>query len=337
MFGIRFMKASPTTYVMHYVKGKLHREGPGLAFFYYAPVSTIVAVPLSSSDVPFVFNEVSADYQSVTIQGQIAYRVIDPKVLSRALDYSTYPSGRHVSEDPKKLEERLVQVTQVLANAVTHRLKLRELLVAHELMVNEVLAALKESQSITLLGVEIQGLSVLSIRPTPETGKALEAEARENLMRQSDEAVYARRNAAVALERQIRESELNTEIAVEEKKRQIRETQMAGEIALEQQRAQLIEKRVENDKREADSKAYALKVMVAPIRDMDWRTLMALSSGQLDPKLSIAMAFRDLAENAKRIGTLNVTPDLLNSLINDSQGASVPPRPEGPEPKARKR
>jgi hypothetical protein len=337
VFGIRFMKASPTTYVLHYVKGKLHREGPGLAFFYYVPVSTIVAVPLSSSDVPFVFNEVSADYQSVAIQGQISYRVIDPKVLARALDYSIYPSGRHVSEDPRKLEERLVQAAQVLANAVTHRLKLRELLVAHELMVNEVLAGLKESQSITLLGVEIQGLAVLAIRPTPETSKALEAEAREHLMRQSDEAIYTRRNAAVALERQIRESELNTEIAVEEKKRQIRETQMAAEIALEQQRAQLIEKRVENDKRETDSKAYALKAMVAPIRDIDWRTLMALSAGQTDPKLAIAMAFRDLAENAKRIGTLNVTPDLLSSLVSDQQTPSAPPRPDGPEQKPRKR
>ena len=29
----------------------------------------------------------------------------------------------------------------------------------------------------------------------------------------------------------------------------------------------------------------------------------------------IAMAFRDLAENADRIGELNITPDLLNSLL----------------------
>jgi len=320
VFGIRFMKASPTTYVLHYVRGKLAREGPGLSFFYYAPVSTIVAVPLSSGDVPFVFNDVSADYQSVTIQGQISYRVTDPKLLAQLLDYSVHPSGRYVSEDPRKLEERLVQVTQVLANAVIHRLKLRDVLVAHEQLVAEVLEGLKKSPSITMLGVEILGLSVLSIKPSPETSKALEAEAREGVMRQADEAIYARRNAAVTLERQIRESELNTEIAVEEKKRQIRETQMAAEISLEQQRAQLINKRVENDKQEADSKAYALNAMITPLRDLNWRTLMALSAGQVDSKLAIAMAFRDLAENAEKIGTLNVTPDLLNTLLDQKTG-----------------
>src|SRR5579864_2934202 len=35
LFGFRFMKASPTTYVLHYVGGHVRREGPGLSFFYY--------------------------------------------------------------------------------------------------------------------------------------------------------------------------------------------------------------------------------------------------------------------------------------------------------------
>ena len=87
-----------------------------------------------------------------------------------------------------------------------------------------------------MLGVEILGLAVLSIRPTPEMARALEAEAREALQRQSDEAIYARRNAAVEQERRIKESELHTEIAVQEKQRQIRETQMAADIAVEEQR-----------------------------------------------------------------------------------------------------
>jgi regulator of protease activity HflC (stomatin/prohibitin superfamily) len=278
-------------------------------------------------DVPFVFNEVSADYQEVTIQGQLAYRIIDPKVLARVLDFSVYPNSRYVSDDPKKLDERLVQTTQVLASAIAHRLKLRELLVSHELLVREVLEGLKASASVTMLGVEILGLSVLSIKPSPETSKALEAEARELLMRQADEAIYARRNAAVALERQIKESELNTEMAVEDKQRQIREAKMSASIALEQQRVQLIEKRSENDKREADSKSYALNAMVTPLRDMDWRTLMALSAGRTDSKLAIAMAFRDLADHAEKIGTLNITPDLLNSLLGDDST-----KPPGREP-----
>ncbi|HEY7117162.1 MAG TPA: SPFH domain-containing protein [Tepidisphaeraceae bacterium] len=315
MFGIRYLKAGPTTYVIQYKRGQPAREGAGLSFYYFAPRSVIVQVPLSSVDVPFVFNEVTADFQDVTIQGQLTYRVVDPRRLSQLMDFSVQPSGRYVSDDPKKLDERLVNVAQVLASAVAHRLRLRELLVAHEQAVTEVLAGLKASPSVAMLGVELLALSILSIKPTPETGKALEAEAREALLRQSDEAVYARRNAAVAQERLIKESELNTEIAVEEKKRQINQAKMAASIALEQQRAELVEQRSGNDRKDADAKAYGLNAMLEPLKGVDWRTLMALSAGKADPKLSIAMAFRDLADHAEKVGQLNITPDLLTALV----------------------
>src|SRR6185295_15249112 len=114
------------------------------------------------------------------------------------------------------------------------------------------------------------------------------------------EAVYARRNAAVAQERLIKESELNTEIAVEEKKRQIREAKMSADIAVEQQRGALVDQRVSNDRKDADAKAYGLNAMLEPLKGLDWHVLTAISAGKVDPKLSIAMAFRDLAENAQK-------------------------------------
>ena len=83
MFGLRYIKVGPTTYLLHFINGKVHREGAGLAFFYYEPNSTIVTIPLASVDVPFVFNEVSADYQAITVQGQLSYRVTDPKKTRR--------------------------------------------------------------------------------------------------------------------------------------------------------------------------------------------------------------------------------------------------------------
>lgn len=316
MLGIRYLKAGPTTYVIQFANGKPVREGAGLSFYYFAPRAVIVQVPLSSVDVPFVFNEVSADFQDVTLQGQLTYRVADPKRLAQLLDFSVDASGRYVSEDPKKLDERLVNFTQVFASAITHRTKLRELLGAYDTIVAEVLKGLKDSPSVAMLGVEILGLSILSIKPSPETGKALEADARESLLRMADEAVYARRNAAVAQERLIKESELNTEIAVEDKKRQIREAKMAADIAVEQQRAALVDQRVDNDRKDADAKAYGLNAMLAPLKGMDWHTLMALSAGKVDSKLTIAMAFRDLAENAEKIGELNISPDLLNALVD---------------------
>lgn len=58
---------------------------------------------------------------------------------------------------------------------------------------------------------------------------------------------------------------------------------------------------------------------------------MAASAGRMDPKLSIAMAFRDLAENSAKIGQLNITPDLLSTLLEDGvepqEKARKPDRP----------
>jgi hypothetical protein len=317
---LNFMKVPPTTYVLQFKRGKVKREGIGLSFIYSVPTSTIVAIPIASADVPFVFQEATADFQSVTLQGQLTYRVADPKRLATLLDFSVNTRRVYCSDDPRKLPERLVHTMQTLTRAVTQRMLLRNVLVSSDAIVEEVLAKLKSSEAVTTLGIDILGLSLLGIEPTPETARALEADAREALQQRADEAIYARRNAAVEQERLIKESELNTEIAVETKKRQIRETQMAAEIAVEQQRAQLIDRRVENERKDADSRAYVITETLKPLRDLDWKTLMMLGGKGADPKAMIAMAFQGMAENAQKIGELNVSPDLLRSLITSAAG-----------------
>jgi hypothetical protein len=312
---LTYMKVSPTTYVIHYREGRVRREGPGLSFWYFQPTSTIVAIPLASRDVPFAFSEITADFQAVTLQGQLTYRVAAPRQLAGLLDFSVRANGRYVSDDPDKLPERVVQTAQILARGAIQRRNLRDALVSSEVIVAEVLAALREAEPVRMLGVEVLGLTVLAIKPTPEMARALEAAAREGLQRESDEAIYARRNAAVEQERRIKESELQTEIAVQEKQRQIRETQIAADIAVEERRSALVERRSENERRDADARAYALAATLEPVRNMDWRTLMAVSQGGADPKMMIAWAFRELAENAAKIGEVNVSPDLLRALL----------------------
>ena len=218
MFGFRFLKVPPTSYVMEYRGGKVVRQGGGLSFFYFAPLATIVQVPVASTDVPFVFNEISADFQEATIQGQLTYRITDPKKTAAMLNFSLASTGQYQSDDPTKLGDRLCNSAQVLAHAFTQRQKLRELLVGFAGLSEEILAGLKSSEAVQSLGVEILNVVILSIKPTPEMSKAIEAEAREDLLQKADLAVYARRNAAVEQERTIKENELNTEIAVEQKK-----------------------------------------------------------------------------------------------------------------------
>jgi regulator of protease activity HflC (stomatin/prohibitin superfamily) len=312
MFGFGYIKASPTTYVIHYVNGNQQRSGAGLSFFYLAYRSQLVFVPLTSVDVPYAFTEMTADFQDVTVQGELTYRVHDPERVANVLDYSVDPRGRYRSDDPTKLSDRIIRPAQELTRAFTQERKLSSLLLNSAELTAHVAEGLRSAELLRMLGVEVLAFNILSLKPTPEMSKAIQADTREELLRKADEAVYARRNAAVLLERQIKENELNTEIAVAEKKRNVRETKMAGDIAVEQQRAQLVDHRVENQRKEADARGYAVKTVVDAIRDADWRTLMA--TGGADPGTHIAMAFRELAERAEKIGTLNITPELLDSL-----------------------
>src|SRR5688572_9011936 len=235
MFGIKFIKAQPTTYLLQFRGGKIVREGVGLAFFYYAPTTSLVAIPVGSTDVPFIFAEPTADYQTVSIQGQVTYRVADAKKLAGLMNFTLTPNGRrHESDDPVKLPQRVINLVHVLARAELQKLTLRDAIQGSDGIVRVVRQQLAASPEIAALGLEILGLSVLAIKPTPETARALEAETRELLMKEADEAIYARRNSAVEQERAIKENELNTEIAVENKKRQIRETQMDAERAVQE-------------------------------------------------------------------------------------------------------
>ena len=177
---IGFVKVPPTTFVIQFKHGRVKRQGAGLSFIYYAPTSTIVAIPMASADVPFVFQEATADFQTVTIQGQLTYRVADPTRLASLLDFSIDKQGAYYSDNPRKLPERLIHTLQSLTRAITQRLILKEALVSSDAIVAEALAQLRKSEAVSTLGVEILSLSILGIQPTPETGRALEAEAGRN-------------------------------------------------------------------------------------------------------------------------------------------------------------
>src|SRR3989475_4651476 len=296
MLGIRFIKIQPTTYLLQYRHGRIVREGVGLAFFYYAPTTSLVAIPVGSTDVPFIFEEPTADYQTVTLQGQVSYRVVDAKKLAGLMNFALAPNGRdYASDDPEKLPQRVVNLVHVLARAELEKRSLRNAIRAAADIVKEVKSHLTASEEVAALGLEILGFSLLAIKPTPDTARALEAETREQLLKEADEAIYARRNSAVEQERAIKENELNTEIAVENKKRQIRETQMDAERAVQEKRHQLERADLEartglegkrkelvvlaatNAKTEADTRAYGISTTMQALSAADTRILQALA------------------------------------------------------------
>lgn len=317
MFGIRFIKVEPTEFVLQYRRGSIVREGAGQSFFYFAPTTSLVLVPVGSVDVPFIFEEVTADFQEVTLQGQLTYRIADPKKLSGLMNFTLSPSGReYSSEDPKKLPQRLINHARVLTRASLKSLPLREALGQSDALVASLREGLRAAETIVSLGVEILGLSILAIKPTPETSRALEADAREQILREADEAVYARRNAAVEQERAIKENELRTEMAVQQKQRELHEAEMAGKIALEQQNKELVRLSTANAREEADTKAYAIAAVMKALSESEATTLQALTTIGMEPGRLVALAFKELAERADKVGQLNISPDLLRELLS---------------------
>lgn len=334
MLGIQYLKTDPTQYVIHYQNGRVAREGPGLAFFYYRPLSSIAVVPVGSVDVPFIFNEFTADYQPVTVQGQLTYRITDPKLVAGLLNYTvTNAPDHYTTDDPDKLPPRLTHLAQVLTRSEFSGRGLREALKASDEIAQAMREKLSRSDALKALGVEVLTFSILAIKPTPDMSRALEAEAREALLKLADNAIYDRRNSAVEQERRIKENELNTEIAVEEKKRQIRETKVEadlaveakeqqireqalnGQIKLEEERKKLVGARVENTRVEADAQAYAVEASLRPLTQLDNNVLQLLAVQTADPRLMVSMAMKELAQNAGKIGQLNITPDLLETLM----------------------
>jgi len=341
MFGFRFIKVQPTQYILQYSGGKVVREGAGLSFFYFAPTASLVLIPMEGKDAPFIFNEVTSDFQEVDVQGYITFRVSDPKRLSQLTNFTLDSSTRkYVSDDPFKFPERIVNQVQVWIRTVVKAMPLKDALLATDSLARQIRQNLQNSDLIQSMGIEILDLAILAIKPSPETARALEADVREKLLQRADEAVYVRRNAAVEQERAIKENELNTEIAVEnkkrlvlesqmdaeravqEKRREMREMEVATQITLEQNRKELVDLSTENTRKEADARAYGLAAVLGPLAGINPAIVQSLASVGMEPGQLVAQAFRQLAESAEKIGQLNISPDLLRELMRQKN-----PRP----------
>ncbi len=336
MFGINYIKFDSMTYVIKFTNGKIDKEGRGLSFFYFSPTTSISAVPMGSNNLPFIFSETTKDYQTVNIQGQISYKISNPKLLAELLDFTVDEKGIYKKDDSEKLNQRIINDAQTSTSTYIHSLGLKDAIRSAKTIEQRITEGLAASQAISMLGIDILSVSILGVRATPEMERALETETREQLQQEADQAIYGRRNFAVEQERRIKESELNTEIAVEEKKKQIsekrmeadvqkaendrklREMKVQADISVENQRKNLIDQKAANDRKEADTQGYQIEAMLKPYKGVDWKTLTALNSNG-DAKFNIALAFRQLAENADKIGHLNITPDLLDTLLKDDK------------------
>ena len=334
MFGVKFIKFQPSEYVIQYSKGKIKKKGSSLSFYFYSPTTSLIVIPIGSNDVPFIFEELTLDFQTVSVQGNLSYRIIDMDKISQLLNYTYNPKTRqYLSDDPMKLSQRVINVASVLVKKHIEKMELKQSIQMTEELANQIMTDLESNKEIRNFGLEILGFSILAVTPNKETSRALEAQTREEILKSADEALYERRNAAILQERKIKENELNTEITIVDKKREITEAELASELASQQAKNKINEEQLdfeikqeetrkalvnleaENSKAKSDARAYELNLVMETLKGADQNTLRALISIGKNSSELIALAFQDIANNASKIGEFNITPDLLNQLV----------------------
>jgi len=315
MFGFRYYKYSPSEHVLVHRNGRVVREGKGLSFYAFVRTTLIVVVPVGSADVPFMFDQTTADFQTVSIQGRVTYRVADAKRAAEQLDFTRRADGRgSITDDPQRLPQRVAEAVQSLSRSAMAMLPLQEAVTSGDVLAAKILEQLRKDDEIVLMGLSILGVAILAVKPMKETARALEAKTREEIMRQADEAGFARRNASIEQERIIRDTELEAQRAAMRKEMEIGGERLALQTREEEKRTELVALETSNAKATADGKAYELSAVMQALEGIDAERLRALSMVGMKPDALIAAAFTELAGNAGRIGTLNVTPDLLAHL-----------------------
>ncbi|HNY11509.1 MAG TPA: SPFH domain-containing protein [Candidatus Wallbacteria bacterium] len=289
MFFINYFKGEPTDYIFKFSGGKILKEGVGISFFSFELNTTIIAVPVKTIDSAFIFNEITHNYQAVTVQGQLTYKIKSPHEISSRLDFSIDPrTGRYNSDDPGKLSQRIINAAQIATRSEIQRYSLEDAVKKTDVLSKEILDKIKKDPFLETMSIECLNISLTAVTPTPEISKALEAEYRETLQKKADEAIYSRRAAAVEQEKKIKENELSSEIAIEKG------------------RQQLVELNGANTLKEAEFKSKATELELAPYKN-------------LDPRILLAQGFRTLGENASKIGNLTITPDLLSAILNEKK------------------
>lgn len=282
---IRYFKGEPTDHVIAYRKGRVVREGRGISFFYTPHNTSLVVVPVTSREERFLLHETTKDYQDVSVQGYVTFRVTEPHKAAEAVDFTWDVAARNWSEPdaPDKLNGRLNAAFSALAAPLVRSLTLEEALSAGERIAEEVGGKLRTDRAIQALGVEVESFYVFHVAATAEMKEALEADFRESLNRRADQAIYARRAAALEEERTLKHTELATDREIEEGRRE------------------LVATRAENQIKAAEADAKAEEMRLEPYTAMDARILMGL-------------ALKAWAENGQPVGQLNITPDMLTSL-----------------------
>ncbi|MFD7335627.1 SPFH domain-containing protein [Streptomyces violascens] len=319
-FGWRHLRSAPTSHIRHHKNGRPAHDGAGLSFWFQPLSAALSEVPVNDRELTMAFHARTADFQDVTVQATVTYRISEPGNAADRLDFSIDPDTGIWRGDPlEQLSTLLTETAQQHALDVLARTELAAALADGVAAVRERIAAgLAAESRLPATGIEVVAVRVVAIRPEPEVERALRTPARERIQQEADRATYERRAVAVERERTIAENEL------------------ASRIELARREEQLVEQRGTNTRREAEEAAAADAVRTEAEAARTVRLAQAEAEaarasgeakagaqaawlqvhGEADAATLHALAATRLAENLPRIDSLTLSPDMLTTLLD---------------------
>lgn len=338
---VRHLRSEPSSYVMVYRSGNLVKKGQGLTAWFRAMTTGVAEVPIDDREMQFVFHGRSADFQDVTVQGVITYRVSDPELLAGRVDFTIdLHTGKYLKQPIERLELMVSQLAQQFAWHYIASTPIRNALTeGAEKIRSQVAQGLEADTGLDEMGLTLVSVRISSVQPTADLGRALEAPMREKIQQEADEAGFERRALAVEKERAIQENELKNQIELARRKEELiaQQGQNSRREAQEEAEARKIEvdgaaarSRVESAAdgdqikvlaaAEAESTrmtgaAQAESVRAIEQAKVDAEKQQMEAYGALPPAIVFGLAARELGKKLKHIDHLNLSPETLTPYL----------------------
>ncbi|HHI79597.1 MAG TPA: hypothetical protein ENK02_06420 [Planctomycetes bacterium] len=246
LLGLNYFRADPNSHLLVFQKGERILSQAGASFWFRPMVTAISVIPVEDQLQTLHFTGRSADYQEVNVLGTVTFRVADPELAAKRIDFGIdLDTGKYLEKPVERMQEVVRQAAQQLAfDWMAHKNLDEVLSEAIQALRPLLLDGLRADPALQNSGIEVVTVRVIRVTPSPELEKALQAPTRESIQQTADEARFQRRAQAV------------------EKERAISENELATKIELAKREEALIAERGSNERKKAELNAQALRTKV---------------------------------------------------------------------------
>jgi len=316
---VRHLRGTATTHIQHVHAGKTRHAGSGQSFW-FRPLSAVLSeVPVDDRELPLLFHARTVDFQDVSVQATLTYRLTDPAIAAARIDFSIDPdTGRWRAMPLEQVASLLTETAQQHALDLLVRTTLTTALTDGVSAVRSAVeAGLAGDTRLAETGIALIGVRVVAIRPEPDVERALQTPTRERVQQDADRATYERRAVAVERERAISENELQNQIELAKREEQLVAQQGANARRQAEEAAAATEINFEAEARRTQRMAEAH----AAATRVQGKARAAAQAAKLDAyrdvssNVLMALAVQELATNLPQINSLVLTPDLIAPVL----------------------